>query len=69
VHLVQSGGLRLATMRTEFGLTRATAQRDLAVLRKAGLIEFAGASRTGRYILTARGKSLTAGTKARNLTS
>ena len=34
-----------------FGISRATAERDLAALRKAGLIEFVGAPKIGRYRL------------------
>ena len=36
----------------EYRVKRATAQRYMKVLREAGIAEFTGAPKTGRYVLT-----------------
>jgi len=35
-----------------FRISRATAQRDIDLLKKKGLVEFNGVPRRGRYLLT-----------------
>ena len=35
----------------EFGVSQATADRDLAGLRERGLVRFEGAAKTGTYVL------------------
>jgi len=41
-----------------FSVSFATAQRDIAILKNQGLIDFEGAPKTGRYILTEKGKDV-----------
>ena len=43
---------RLGNISTE------TAERDIAFLKKIGIIKFEGSKKTGRYILTEKGKKL-----------
>ena len=39
-------------IKVEFKIERATAQRDMALLRKLGFVEFKGAPKTGHYVIT-----------------
>lgn len=48
----QQGGVTLSELRDQFKISRETVQRDMAFLRKANLIRFEGAPKTGRYVLT-----------------
>lgn len=48
----QQGGATLPELRDQFKISRETVQRDMAFLRKANLIRFEGAPKTGRYVLT-----------------
>ncbi len=48
----QQGGATLSELRGQFKISRETVQRDMAFLRKAGLVIFSGAPKTGRYVLT-----------------
>ena len=41
-----------------FKISKATAERDLALLKKLGLIEFIGPPKTGKYMLTKKGSDL-----------
>ena len=41
-----------------FNISTATAERDLMILKKLGLIIFKGAPKTGKYILTDKGKEI-----------
>ncbi|MCJ7790356.1 MAG: AAA family ATPase, partial [Candidatus Atribacteria bacterium] len=41
-----------------FNISTATAERDLIILKKLGLIIFKGAPKTGKYILTDKGKEI-----------
>ncbi len=43
-------------MEKTFGISTATAERDIALLKEAELILFEGAPKTGRYILTEKGR-------------
>jgi ATP-dependent DNA helicase RecG len=45
-------------MERVFSISTATAERDLALLRRLGLIVFEGAPKTGRYVLTDKGKNM-----------
>ena len=56
--LVQKGYIRRPEMEEAFKISFATAQRDIAVLKKIGLIRFEGAPKTGRYVLTEKGKKM-----------
>jgi ATP-dependent DNA helicase RecG len=41
-----------------FNISTATAERDLMILKNLGLIIFRGAPKTGKYILTDKGKEI-----------
>ncbi|PKP55166.1 hypothetical protein CVT91_16390, partial [Candidatus Atribacteria bacterium HGW-Atribacteria-1] len=43
-----------------FNISTATAERDLMILKNLGLIIFKGAPKTGKYILTDKGKEIVA---------
>jgi len=53
IFIVGHDGIRLSDIKRQFGVERATGQRDMQVLKKAGLVLFQGSPKTGRYILTA----------------
>ena len=50
--LVINKGITLQTIKDRFGIERATAQRDMKLLKKIGFVKFEGASKTGKYIAT-----------------
>ena len=50
--IVQLQGVTINDLKEMFKIERATAQRDMALLREAGLVSFKGAPKTGRYVLT-----------------
>ena len=54
--LSEHGHIRRPNMERVFSISTATAERDLALLRRLGLIVFEGAPKTGRYVLTEKGK-------------
>ena len=45
-------GITIGTLKDVFKISRETAQRDMALLREAGLVIFEGAPKSGRYVLT-----------------
>ena len=48
--------LRRPEMEKIFNISKATAERDIYLLKKIGLIRFIGSPKTGRYVLTEKGK-------------
>lgn len=54
--IVQYKGISLSTIKDIFRVSRETAQRDMALLREAGLVMFEGAPKSGRYVLTDVGR-------------
>ena len=54
----QHDGVTLKALIETFKIKRATGQRDIKQLKDAGLINFIGSDRSGKYILTAKGKDL-----------
>ena len=56
--LVQKGFARRQEIETMFKISYATAQRDIALLKQHDLILFEGPPKTGRYVLTGKGKRL-----------
>lgn len=50
--ILRYGGITLGTLKDVFSISRETAQRDMALLREAGLVVFEGAPKSGRYVLT-----------------
>ncbi len=58
LYLLQREAVSLSEMRSLFKLSVPTVKRDIAVLRKAGLIILHGTTRKGKYVLTAKGRRL-----------
>lgn len=58
LYIQQNRSVALADIKKIFVLSRATAQRDLSILKKLGVIKFAGARKTGKYLLTEKGKEI-----------
>jgi len=56
--IVKTGPLSLEDIRQQFKIERATAQRDMKLLRNADLVEFTGPPKTGRYALTDKSKRI-----------
>lgn len=52
------GSIRRTDIEKISNISTPTAERDIALLKKLGLINFTGSPKTGRYILTAKGKSI-----------
>jgi len=40
------------------GIPKRTLERDIALLKDKGFVEFEGAPKTGRYVLTEKGKKI-----------
>ncbi|HTW90934.1 MAG TPA: ATP-binding protein [bacterium] len=58
LHVVEQGATTIADV-MRLGLTsRATAKRDLHLLKQTGLLQFSGPPKTGTYVLTDKGKAL-----------
>ena len=51
-------GLSLEDVKKNFGIERATAQRDMKYLKDADLVKFKGAAKTGKYVLTKKALQL-----------
>jgi ATP-dependent DNA helicase RecG len=56
--IYRQDGLALEKIKTEFNVKRATAQRDMKMLKEAGYINFEGAPKTGKYVVTHKFKSI-----------
>ncbi len=56
-YLLQNGSATRKMLEQLFGVSSATVERDISLLRGFDLIRFEGAPRKGRYVLTERGKS------------
>jgi len=54
--------IRRSDVERLFNISTATAERDLSILKRLNLIIFEGAPKTGRYILTNKGKKIMAET-------
>lgn len=52
------GHIRRSDMEKNFNISTATAERDLSILKRLGIVVFKGAPKTGRYILTEKGKKI-----------
>ena len=58
LYMILNKSLSLNVIKEEFNIERATAQRDMALLRKLGFVEFKGAPKTVHYVLTDKVKKL-----------
>ncbi len=58
VYLNAHGHIRRPDMEKIFNISMATAERDLSILKGIGFIVFKGAPKTGKYVLTEKGKKI-----------
>jgi ATP-dependent DNA helicase RecG len=58
VYLNTYKSIRRSDMERLFNISTATAERDLSILKRLNFIIFDGAPKTGRYILTDKGKKI-----------
>jgi ATP-dependent DNA helicase RecG len=56
--VVEKGATTIAAVMHLTSTSRATAQRDLRLLKQAGFLQFTGPPKTGAYVLTEKGKAL-----------
>ena len=52
LEIIKNEGLSLSQLIQNHTIRRATAQRDMKVLRDIGFISFVGATKTGKYMIT-----------------
>ncbi len=58
LHVVEQGATTIADVMRLGSTSRATAKRDLHLLKQTGLLKFTGPPKTGSYVLTDKGKAL-----------
>lgn len=58
VFMIFNDGISLKLLKEKFHIERRTALRDMAVLKNLGFVEFRGAPKTGRYVITDKIKKL-----------
>jgi len=58
LHVVEQGATTIADVMRLGSTSRATAKRDLHLLKQTGLLQFSGPPKTGTYVLTDKGKAL-----------
>lgn len=52
LEIIKKNGLTLPQLMKNYSIRRATAQRDMKILRSVGLVSFVGAPKTGKYMIT-----------------
>lgn len=52
MEIIRNEGLSLPQLLKNINIKRATAQRDMKMLKDVGFIHFAGAPKTGKYMIT-----------------
>ena len=58
LHVVEQGATTITDVMRLGSTSRATAKRDLHLLKQTGLLQFSGPPKTGSYVLTNKGKAL-----------
>ena len=58
LYLNEHKHIKRLKMESVFSISTATAERDLTMLKRLGFIIFEGAPKTGKYILTEKGKKI-----------
>jgi len=58
LYVKEKGALKRPEIEKVFGISKATAERDLALLKKADIIKFTGPPKTGKYLLTEKSKAI-----------
>lgn len=61
IFMITRNGVSLDELKRYFKIERATAQRDMKHLKNIGWVNFVGAPKTGKYILTEKGKTRLSG--------
>lgn len=57
------GQLNISQLTVMTGIPKRTLERDIALLKDKGFVEFIGAPKTGRYVLTEKGKKMIEGAR------
>jgi ATP-dependent DNA helicase RecG len=57
IFIIENNGVSLDDLKKQFNIERATAQRDMKQLKSIGWVDFIGAPKTGKYMLTDKGKN------------
>ena len=52
IGIILNNGMSLSQLMANHAIKQATAQRDMKLLKDAGLINFIGAPKTGKYMIT-----------------
>lgn len=50
--------IRRIDMEQVFSISKATAERDLSILKRLDIVTFKGTPKTGKYVLTKRGRKI-----------
>ena len=56
--IIKNNGLSLSQLMKDRTIKRATAQRDMKILKEIGFISFIGAPKTGKYMITGKLKQV-----------
>lgn len=57
-YIYEQGGVTIKMLIDIFELTRITAKRGIGLLKAAGIVEFKGSNKSGKYLLTDKGTDL-----------
>ncbi len=63
LYIAKYGFITRAVIESISKMSAITAKRDMSLLKKLGLIKFTGSLKTGRYVLTDKGKEIIEETK------
>lgn len=58
IAIILENGLTISKIKSSFQIERATAQRDMKILRDFGFVKFEGAPKSGRYVATEKTKNI-----------
>jgi ATP-dependent DNA helicase RecG len=58
IYIVKNRGISLNSIRNNFKIERATAQRDMKILKDIEFVKFEGAPRIGKYVATEKAKKI-----------
>jgi ATP-dependent DNA helicase RecG len=58
ISLYEDKSIDLPKFAARFGISKRMIEKDISFLRRKGLIVFEGAPKTGKYVLTQKGKNM-----------
>jgi len=58
LYIKEKGSFKRSELEKVFKISKATAERDIALHRRLGVIKFMGPPKTGKYVITEKGKKL-----------